>query len=436
VTVVWCEYAWLGGESLAGGVTMTIDGGTIARVETGTPRGNAEPLPGVTLPGFANAHSHAFQRGLRGRTQRRRGSFWTWREAMYEAAAQLTPDDYLRLATATFGEMALAGVTVVGEFHYVHHAPDGTPYADPNEMGNVIAQAAANAGLRLTLLDTCYLHGGIGAEVEGPQRRFADANADAWAERVDGLRGGPTRRVGAAAHSVRALRPDEMSVVAAWARERSAPLHAHVSEQRRENEECVAAYGRTPVELLADSGCLDERFTAVHATHITDEDRALLGAARSTCCFCPTTERDLADGIGSASALTAAGASLSLGSDSNAVIDMFEEARAVELDERLASEERVNHEPAGLLAAATAGGYRALGWDGGALRAGACADLVTVAFDSVRLANVGADDLVPALVFAAHPADVRNVMVAGEWIVRDGAHLTIDVPRELAEAVR
>jgi cytosine/adenosine deaminase-related metal-dependent hydrolase len=188
-------------------------------------------------------------------------------------------------------------------------------------------------------------------------------------------------RVGAAAHSVRALEPSEIETVAAWARERERPLHAHVSEQRRENDDCRAAYGRSPVEVFTDAGCLEASFTAVHATHLTDQDTATLGAAAAACCLCPTTERDLADGIGRASALAAAGCRLALGSDSNAVIDMFEEARAVELDERLATEERVNNEPAGLLSAATEHSYASLGWDGGAIRPGACAEMVTVGLD-------------------------------------------------------
>src|SRR4051794_13736624 len=425
---LWCEHAWLGGSGVDDGVAVEIDGGVITAVDTRVEQpAGATVLRGLTLPGFANVHSHAFQRTLRGRTQRQRGSFWTWREAMYEAAATLDPDAYARLAAATFAEMALAGITLVGEFHYLHHAPDGTPYGDANAMGHAVAQAASNAGLRLTLIDACYLHGGFDSPVEGAQRRFADADADAWAARVDELRDGPRLRIAAAAHSVRAVAPDELREVALWARSRKVPLHAHVSEQRRENEECVAAHGCTPVELLEDVGAFDVNFTAVHATHLTDRDFELLGASNATCCLCPTTERDLADGIGPAAQLAEAGCGLALGSDSNAVIDMFEEARAVELDERLASEQRVIHEPHDLLHAATAAGYGALGWDGGAIRVGACADLVTVALDSFRLAGLPVEELVAGVVFAAHPGDVRDVMVAGDWIVKEGRHLTIDV---------
>jgi formiminoglutamate deiminase len=396
--VIWCEQAWLGGPGVEAAVAIEIEDGVITEVRPGAePAG--ERVPGLTLPGLANAHSHAFQRVLRGRTQRGRGSFWTWREAMYEAAAALEPDGYRELAAGVFAEMVRAGITLVGEFHYLHHGPDGTPYADPNAMGAAVIDAAAATGIRLTLLDTCYLHGGIGAGLEGVQRRFGDGSVDLWAERVAALADGPRVRIGAAAHSVRALAPEELAAVAAATGGR--PLHAHVSEQPRENEECLAAYGRTPGQVLADAGCLDRDFTAVHATHATEPLPRV--------CLCPTTERDLADGVGRPTGPFA------LGSDSNAVIDLFEEARAVELDQRLVTGVRGHHEPEALLAGATATGYAALGWDGGALRPGACADLVAIGLDSVRLA--GAEDLVGSVVYAAHPADVRRVMVGGEWIL-------------------
>jgi formiminoglutamate deiminase len=437
VSALWCEHAWLGGQTVDRGVVVDIDGGRIRAVtRSADPPPGAEQVRGLTLPGLANAHSHAFQRKLRGRTQRRRGSFWTWREAMYAGAGELTPEGYLGLATATFGEMALAGITLVGEFHYVHHGPDGTPYADPNAMGEAVIEAAAAAGVRLTLLDTCYLHGGHEEPVEGFQRRFADADVDAWVERVATLDSTATTHIAAAAHSVRALRPEELKQVAAWARERNTPLHAHVSEQRLENEQCLAAHGRTPVELLADTGCLDTSFTAVHTTHLTDNDRRLLASSGTTSCFCPTTERDLADGIGAASRLAEDGARLALGTDSNAVIDIFEEARAMELDERLATERRVNQEPAALLQAATAGGYAALGWGGGEIESGACADLCVVDLGSVRMAGARGDDLVDAVVFAGTAADVRDVMVDGRWIVRGGEHASVDVVGLLERVVR
>jgi formiminoglutamate deiminase len=435
----WCELAWLGDESAAEGVTIEVEGERIANVETGVPAppAGATPLAGITIPGLANAHSHAFQRGLRGRTQSGRGDFWTWRGAMYDLASRLDPDLYLPLARATYGEMALAGITCVGEFHYLHHGPDGTPYDDPNAMGRAVIQAAREAGIRITLLDACYLHGGIGEELAGAQRRFGDGNAGAWAERVSQLEGGDGARIGAAIHSVRAVDPESASTVAAWAGEREAPLHAHVSEQPAENEASRRTYGATPTAVLSEADALGERFTAVHGTHLTEPDVRLLGLAHATCCVCPTTERDLADGIAGAERLREAGIDLAFGSDSHAVIDILEEARAVELDERLASGERGRNPAAALLGAATESGHACLGWpEGGRIAPGALADLVTLSLETPRLAGTELKSTTDAVVFAATAADVRGVVVGGREIVRDGAHLAMDVPAELDEAVR
>ncbi len=392
----WCELAWLGGEQAEQGVLIEIDGERIESVARGTP-GGAEPLPGLTIPGLANAHSHAFQRALRGRTQTGTGSFWTWREQMYDLAGSLNPDSMFEIARACFEEMALAGITCVGEFHYVH---------GPGDMEQAVIAAARDAGIRMTLLDACYLHGGL--------ESFRDPDAHAWAERVSGLSEAPDLRVGAAIHSVRAVDPDSARVVAEWAGDR--PLHAHVSEQPRENEECLERYGRTPSQLLADAGALGPSFTAVHATHLSDEDVELLSEA--TICLCPTTERDLADGIGPARRLRDAGARLAVGSDSQAFIDLFEEARAIELDQRLATGTRGLHPAHELLRAATVEGHAALGWpDAGRIEAGALADLVNVSLDSVRLRGTEPGHALESLVFAASAADVRHVMVGGRWIV-------------------
>jgi formiminoglutamate deiminase len=416
---LWCELAWLGGDAPERGVVVEIEGDTITAVRADAePPSDAERLPGLTIPGLANAHSHAFQRALRGRTQAGTGSFWTWREQMYALAETMTPDAYLPLARATFAEMALAGITVVGEFHYLHRGG--------NAMGEAVMQAAAQAGVRLTLLDACYLRGGL--------ESFHDADADAWAARVDGLRGNDTVRIGAAIHSVRAVDAGSARVVAEWAASREAPLHAHVSEQPAENEACQEENGLTPTMTLAEAGAVSPSFTAVHATHLSGNDVTLLGFARV--CLCPTTERDLADGIGPARTLREAGAKLCVGSDSQAVIDLFEEARAIELDERLATGARGNHSAASLLEAATAGGYESLGWTGGGrIEQGAPADLTTIALDGVALAGTRPGDAVAGAVFAAGARDVRHVMVAGRWIVRDGAHVSIDVARELDETV-
>ncbi|MFH9673214.1 formimidoylglutamate deiminase [Streptomyces sp. NPDC017405] len=434
----WLEHAWLGTHVEPGVVVEAADG-RIGAVRTAVPAPppGAEVLRGLTLPGLANAHSHAFHRALRGTVQVGSGTFWTWREVMYSVADRLTPETYHALARAVYAEMALAGITCVGEFHYVHHAPGGTPYADPNAMGEALIAAAAEAGIRITLLDTCYLSAGFGEPPDPHQLRFSDGSADAWAERCAVLKEREHARIGAAVHSVRAVPAAQLGTVAGWARQRRAPLHVHLSEQTAENDACRAAHGRTPTRLLADHGVLGPRTTAVHSTHLTDEDIALLGGSGTGTCMCPTTERDLADGIGPAAALQRAGSPLSLGSDSHAVIDLLEEARAMELDERLRTRTRGHWTAAALLRAATADGHAALGWDdAGTLAPGALADLTTIALDSVRTAGP-----LPALgaetaVFAATAADVRHTVVGGRHVVRDGAHTRVpDVPRALAQAV-
>ncbi|MBJ6619915.1 MULTISPECIES: formimidoylglutamate deiminase [Streptomyces] len=435
----WLEHAWLG-THVEPGVAVDVGAdGRIAAVRTDVPAPppGAEILRGLTLPGLANAHSHAFHRALRGTVQVGSGTFWTWREVMYSVADRLTPETYLDLARAVYAEMALAGITTVGEFHYVHHAPGGAAYADPNAMGEALIQAAADAGVRITLLDTCYLSSGFGQPPDTHQLRFSDGTADAWAQRCSLLEERDHARIGAAVHSVRAVPADQLATVARWAEERRAPLHVHLSEQTAENDACHAAHGCTPTRLLADHGVLGPRTTGVHNTHLTDEDIALLGGSRTGTCMCPTTERDLADGIGPAAALQQAGSPLSLGSDSHAVVDLLEEARAMELNERLRTRTRGHWTAAALLRAASADGHAALGWDdAGTIEPGARADLATVALDSVRTAGplprLGAE----TAVFAATAADVRHTVVGGRHVVRDGAHTLVpDVPRALARAV-
>jgi formiminoglutamate deiminase len=439
VTAWHAELAWLGAErGVAERVLVEVEGDRIAAVtEAVDPPAAATRLAGVTIPGLANGHSHAFHRALRGRTHRAGGDFWSWRELMYQVAAALDPDRYLALAAATYAEMALAGITAVGEFHYLHHDPAGRPYADPNRMGEALVEAAGRAGIRITLIDTCYLRAGLdGRPLAGAQVRFGDGDADAWAERAGALRERPGVRVAAGIHSVRAVAPAAMATVAAWAADRRSPLHLHLSEQRAENEACLAATGRTPAALAEAAGVLGPRTTAVHATHLTGEDITRLGATGTTACLCPTTERDLADGVGPARALADAGSPLCLGSDSHAMIDLFEEARAVELDERLATERRGHHQPAALLTAATAAGMDALGWTAGRLAPGHLADLVTVGLDSPRLAGTRPADAVDHLVFAATAADVTSVVVGGRQVVRDGHHLWVDdVGAALAHAL-
>ncbi|MFC9613518.1 formimidoylglutamate deiminase [Streptomyces sp. NPDC056938] len=435
----WLEHAWLDPEVEPGVVVEVSQDGRIADVRTGvdTPPPGATVLRGLTVPGLANAHSHAFHRALRSTVQVGSGTFWTWREVMYSVADRLTPDTYHALARAVYAEMALAGITTVGEFHYLHHAPDGTPYDDPNAMGEALIAAAAEAGIRITLLDTAYVSSGFGKEPDRHQRRFSDGTTEAWAERATLLKDRDHARIGAAIHSVRAVPADQLDTVAEWAGPRGAPLHVHLSEQTAENEACLAAHDCTPTRLLADHGVLGPNTTGVHNTHLTDEDIALLGGSGTGTCMCPTTERDLADGIGPAVALQKEGSPLSLGSDSHAVIDLFEEARAMELNERLRTRTRGHWTAAALLRAATADGHAALGWnDAGRIERGALADLTTVALDSVRTAGpvprLGAE----TAVFAASAADVRHTVVGGRHIVRDGRHeLVGDVPGALAAAI-
>jgi formiminoglutamate deiminase len=425
VTSWWCAHALLP-DGPARDVLLEVADGRFTAVRPGSPPGDAARLPGVVLPGFANTHSHAFHRALRGRTHDRGGTFWTWRERMYAVAERLDPDSYLALARAVYAEMALAGVTAVGEFHYLHHDRGGRRYAEPHAMSAALVQAAAEAGVRLMLLDTCYLSGGLGADgyrpLEGVQLRFGDGSVDAWAARAaDGPAGG------VAVHSVRAVPRVALATVAAVAEGR--PLHVHLSEQPAENVACQAAHGCTPTVLLGAEGLLGPATTAVHATHLSGADIDTLGRTGTGVCLCPTTERDLADGIGPAVELNAAGVALSLGSDQHAVVDLIEEARAMEMHARLASGERGRFSPDALLAALTR--HSAIGGSDAGLAVGAPADLVAVRTDTVRTAATD-----PAQVLlAATAADVHTVLVGGEVVVSDGRHRLGDVGALLTAAI-
>jgi formiminoglutamate deiminase len=433
-TTYWAEHAWLP-TGLATGVRFDVVDGVFAGVHRRARSESADVrLHGVVLPGLANAHSHAFHRALRGRTHGDGGNFWTWRQQMYAVTRHLTPDTYLALARAVFAEMVLSGTTVVGEFHYLHHDLSGRPYADPNVMGEAVIQAARDAGLRLTLLDTCYLAGGLSGDGHVPldevQRRFTDGDVDRWATRVAALTPDATTRIGAAVHSVRAVPRDDLRAMAEVTRGRI--VHAHVSEQPAENLATQMFYGATPAELLDEAGLLGDRFSAVHATHLSDHDVELLGRSSSTACFCPTTERDLADGIGPARALADAGARISLGSDQHAVIDPFEEVRGLEMHERLSSNERGRFTPDELMAAASVDGYRSLGWqDAGLVADGAVADFVVVRTDTVNTAGAKAGQIL----YSATRSDVDTVVVGGQVVVESGRHRLGDVAALLGKAL-
>jgi formiminoglutamate deiminase len=442
------ELAWLPGQGVCRDVLIEAEAGRFTAVTPGSPSSGAERLTGLTLPGFANAHSHAFHRALRGVTQADRGTFWTWRERMYEVAGRLDPDGYLALARGVYAEMALAGISCVGEFHYLHHQPGGRPYADPNAMGRALIQAAAEAGLRITLLDTCYLAGGLDQSgllpLAGPQVRFGDGDGAKWAARAEALGPdehgllAPHARAGAAIHSVRAVPPEHMHPIVTWAARHTAPLHIHLSEQRAENDACQAVYGVSPTRLLYDEDVLGPRTSVVHATHLGAADLRLLGGSQTYACLCPTTERDLGDGLAPARPLASAGCGLTLGSDSHAVIDILEEARGVEYAERLARRSRGHFTAEALLKAATVAGHASLGWpDAGAITPGSRADLVTVSLDSIRTAGSTGDLALEAAVFAASGADIRSVVISGRDVVRDGVHqLVPDVPGELSRTIR
>ncbi len=435
-TTTWhAAQAWLP-DGLADDVTLVAEAGRFTSIVVGGHNDSTETigepiieLTGVVLPGFANAHSHAFHRALRGRTHGEGGSFWTWREGMYALAARLDLETYRALATAAYAEMALSGVTAVGEFHYLHHGPHGG-YDEPNAMAAILVEAASAAGIRLTLLDTCYLAGGLGPNGHLPldpvQKRFSDGDAAGWFRRfallADRFDPTPSRpgsvRVGAAIHSIRAVSGTDIPTVVAAAEGR--PLHVHLSEQPSENAACQSYYGVSPTALLDTSGALGPNTTAVHATHLTGDDISLLGASSTLVCFCPTTERDLADGIGPARRLLDTGSQPCLGSDQHAITDLLEEARALEMNERLASGERGRIELSQLVKALTVNGQRSIGWaDAGELRVGARADLVVIRMDSQRTAG----SLASQIILSASAADVDTVIVDGRPVVEGGRHV-------------
>ena len=461
-TRYWCESAWIDGAVAHGVLLSADDTGTLTAVETGidTAPSDAEAVSGFVLPGGVNAHSHAFHQMLRGRTHGDGGTFWTWREVMYSVAAKLDPQAYETVARAVFAEMLAGGYTSVGEFHYVHHAQDGTPYGterprgdaeagterprgDANDdaghrahaMERALARAAASAGIRIRLLDTCYLTGGIDSELSAEQARFGDGTIDGYMDRHAGLIGAfadefPVEtpgesfvHVGAAIHSIRAVPAANLQRFT----ELSGPVHVHLSEQPAENEASQEAYGATPTEVLARSGVVDDRLSAVHATHLSEEDIAILGGSRSTIVMCPCTEADLADGIGPARELADAGAVISLGSDQHVVLDALRETQGLEAGERLRSGQRGRFSPAELITALTAGGARSLDLPVGGLEVGKACDFVAVRTDSMR--TMGSLD--EQIILTASASDVHLTVSGGKVRVRDGVHAELGDIAEL-----
>jgi formiminoglutamate deiminase len=405
-TGVWhAEHAWLG--HLADDVLIEVENGRFTALTEGhaAPSG-AVRLDGWTIPGLANTHSHAFQRLIRGTAEAGGGNFWEWRTQMYRHTTW-KPADYLKFARAVFREMLEAGITAVGEFHYLHGAG--------NALGEALIDAAREEGIRITLIDACYLRAGMdGRPLDQAQVSFSDGDVETWARRVDELKDGTGVRIAAAIHSVRAVDPRSMRTVAAWARKRNAPLHIHLAEQPAEVQECMAAEGCTPTQLLEREGILGPDLTAVHAIHLDDRDTSLLGRHRVSICACSTTERDLGDRVGPMRELADAGCPLTVGSDSNAVIDILEEARGLELDQRRATGRRVLHQPEALFRAATADGMSALGWESGELKPGMLADFVTL---GKQRQSQGQEVDAAQLVYGFSGCDVANVVVGGKTVV-------------------
>jgi formimidoylglutamate deiminase len=415
------------------------------------------------MPGLVNAHSHAFQRVIRGRTEYRssssRDSFWTWREMMYSAAARLSPEDIYDASRMAFLEMALSGITAVGEFHYLHHSEQGTPYEDPNLLAKQVVRAARDVGLRIALLSVAYGRSGFQTPPNGRQARFIELDPQKFLRRVDDLQKSlpkedelcpRTAWAGVAPHSVRAVPLPYLREVSDFAVERRLPLHMHVAEQPAEITACGAEYGRTPVALLADEGLLNPRFTGVHAIHVTPDEIAALAAARACVCACPTTERNLGDGIVPADEMFKANVSIALGTDSHTQIDLLEDARALEYHLRLRKLERNVLAPpsvagdsssvvkvdnkddvegadfsalaARLYECATVNGAASINSPGGELVVGRPADFFTVDLQDASIAGADSQDLLPAILFSLARTAVRDVVVGGRSIVEDGQH--------------
>jgi len=437
----FAERAWLGGPNLAENVALTVGDGLITSIGSAQRPSSADHrLDGIVIPGLVSAHSHAFHRTLRGHTSDGTGDFWSWRKPMYELANRLHPESYRELAIAVFSEMLESGITTAGEFHYLHHDEDGQPYADPNAMGKALIEAAVHVGIRLTLIDAVYLTSSVaGTPVTLQQRRFSDGTIDAWSERVRDLHttmsGVPGLRMGVAAHSVRGVAANDLGDVARTARELDVPLHIHVSEQIAENEACVAEHGVTPVGLLDNVGFLGPTTTLVHATHLTPNDIDIIATTGTGVCFCPTTEADLGDGIGPAAELVEAGVHLSLGSDSNTIIDILDEARRIEYHDRLRLHRRGIHRPEALLESATSGGAEALGWSGGGhIAENAPADFIAIDPTSSELGGTDPSTLT-GLATASTRASVTDVVVAGRRLVASRGLLTGPSPSERASTL-
>lgn len=395
--------------------------------------------PVALVAGQVNVHSHSFQRGLRGLTEEvgsDGSNFWSWRDQMYELARWVDADAVEIIAAMAFLEMALRGITHVGEFHYLHHRPDGTPYEDPDELALRIGRAARTVGIRLTLLPVAYHTGAIGEPAKPEQRRFVEPDVETYLGRVKRLahrwEGQPRRSVGMAPHSIRAVPREWMEAIAAAARAEAMAVHIHACEQKKELQASEEAYGATPVEVLHRWGVLDGGWTLIHGTHISERELEILEEFKPTVGACPTTERNLGDGFLPARKLVGRGVPISLGSDSHTVIDPFEEMRLVEYHERLQRQER------NVLAAVdprrprstaqvlwpmgTVQGAQCLGSDGGVLDVGRPADFIGLDLRDPSLVGATPESLLSDVVLSMSASAVRDVVVDGERVVSRGHH--------------
>jgi len=394
-------------------------------------------LPGKALmSGFVNTHSHSFQRLIRGKSESRIVSgkdFWSWRGTMYHAAAQLNPQEIYDVARMAFLEMVLAGTTTVGEFHYLHTSADGRPYEDPNLLSKQVIAAAQSVGLRIVLLRTAYLRSGYELPRDPGQTRFFESTHDFLLNMDALVEGFPANsaqvRFGVAPHSIRAVPLPDLEEIAAWSRARKLPLHMHVAEQIAENAACIREYGFTPVELLSRNRVLGPDFTAVHSIHINSSEIEMLSQAEGTICSCPTTERNLGDGVIAADRVMRAGIRVALGSDSQAQIDPLEDARELDYHLRLRDQERAILDQiegetlaSRLFACATVNGARALSVPTGEFTSGSFADCFTVDLDDLSIAGHSAADLLPITVFSLNRSAIRDVIVNGKVIVCDQQH--------------
>ncbi len=433
------ELLYIDGRFVTGGELLVSPEGFVLKCDDDLDRSSVTvvEMPGKALmPGFVNAHSHSFQRLIRGKAESRVVSgrdFWSWRGTMYYAASRLDPQQVYDVARMAFLEMVLAGTTTVGEFHYLHNASDGRPYDDPNLLGKQVIAAAESVGIRIVLLRTAYLRAGFELPPEPGQSRFYES-AKAFLENMTALvrevsADRPSVHFGVAPHSVRAVPLGELREIAAWARANRLPIHMHVAEQVAENAACVREYGSTPVDLLAGEKILGSDFTAVHGVHVTAEEIAMLARADTTICSCPTTERNLGDGFVRADEMLAAGIRFALGSDSQAQIDPLEDARELEYHLRLQQQKRAILDQvrgktlaAHLFDSATVNGARALAVAAGTLEPGKLADFITIDLDDSSIAGNSADDLLPMLVFSMSRSAIRDVVVGGRFILRDQRH--------------